>query len=180
MVALRKHLADASADLLVLDVFFPGLEPEADVKQLRRDHPLMAILIVSMLTEKGAIERLLRAGANGFVGKSSEPDSLAKGLNEVMAGDRPVYLPRPGRGRRIASADNPVAALPPRQIQILRLICLGLSNKEIAAELNLSVSTVRHHVSALLQKLKVANRASAASYGVAQGVLASTEHAENG
>jgi len=180
MMALRARLDDGAADLLLLDVFFPGLEPEADVKALRRAYPPMAILMVSMLTERSAVERLLRAGANGFVGKSAPPDSLARGLKEVMAGDRPVYMPSPGRGRRAASGDSPVAALPRRQIQILRLICLGLSNKEIAAELSLSISTVRHHVSALLRRLNVANRASAASYGVAQGVLASTEHAEDG
>ncbi len=180
MSTLRSLLSDAPADLLLLDVYFPGLDPEADVKALRRDFPLMAILVVSMLTERATAERLMRAGANGFVGKSAPPDNLTQGIKDVMAGGRPLYLPQAARGRSIPAAPNPVAALPPRQLEVLQLITLGLSNKEIAIELELSLSTVRGHVSALLQALKVKNRASAASYGVAHNVVNSIEHAKNG
>lgn len=180
MGALRGLLEDAPADLLLLDVFFPGLEPENDIRALRRDHPLTAILLVSMLTDRPVVERLLRAGANGFVSKSASPDRLEAGIRDVMNGGRPLHLPTPVRGRPSAISDNPVLSLPRRQAEVLRMICLGLSNKEIANEIGLSVSTVRGHVSALLQKLKVPNRASAASLGVAHGALTSSDHAEDG
>lgn len=179
MKALRTVLASGPADLLLLDVYFPGLDPEDDLRALRREHPLMAILMVSMLTERSAAERLLRAGANGFVGKSAAPGSLETGLRAVMAGNRPLLLPSAGRGRRATTGDNPVSGLPRRQLEVLQLICLGLSNKEIAKELGLSVSTVRGHVSALLHRLNVPNRASAASYGAAHGALTSAEHTEH-
>lgn len=176
---LKRELAEAPADLLILDIFFPGLEPEQHIRDLRLAHPLMAILIVSMLTERGAVERLIRAGANGFVSKTTAPENMINGLREVMQGERPIYLPPAGRGRPVVSADNPVTALPPRQFEVLRLICLGLSNKEIARELDLSVSTVRAHVSALFQKLDVTNRTAAASFGINHGVLASTHEADH-
>lgn len=179
MKALRATLTAAPADLLLLDVHFPGLDPEDDLRALRREHPLMAILVVSMLTERSAAERLLRAGANGFVGKSAPPGSLEAALTAVMAGERPLLLPSPGRGRRVSSGENPVSRLPRRQLEVLQLICLGLSNKEIAKELGLSVSTVGGHVSALLNRLNVPNRASAASYGAAHGALTSAEHTED-
>ena len=97
--ALKRELATAPADLLVLDVFFPGLEPESDLKEIRAAYPLMAVLVVSMLTERGAVERLMRAGANGFVSKRSPPEFMLKGIREVMEGERPVYLPAAGPGR---------------------------------------------------------------------------------
>lgn len=177
---LKRELSHAPVDLLLLDIFFPGLEPEQHIRELRRAHPLMAILIVSMLTERGAVERLIRAGANGFVSKTIDPEFMVAGLREVMQGERPIYLPPSGRGRPIASADNPVTALPQRQFEVLKLICLGLSNKEIARDLNLSVSTVRAHVSALFQKLDVTNRTAAASFGINHGVLGSGDEADHG
>ncbi|MCA8890864.1 MAG: response regulator transcription factor [Hyphomonas sp.] len=175
---LKRKLAEAPADLLILDIFFPGLEPESDIAELRAKFPLMAILVVSMLTERGAVERLMRVGANGFVSKRSPPESMLKGIREVMEGERPVYLPPAGPGRPCATADNPVRALPPRQSDVLKLICLGLSNKEIAKELDLSVSTVRAHVSALFQKLGVTNRTAAATFGINHGALHSAHKAD--
>lgn len=180
VATMHKLLGEAPADLLLLDVYFPGLHAEDDVRALRRAFPLMAILVVSMLTERATAERLLRAGANGFVCKSAPPEELTGGIRAVMDGGRPLVLPEKGRGRQTASADNPVNALPPRQLEVLRLITLGLSNKEIARELDLSLSTVRGHVSALFQALQVKNRAAAASLGNAHGVVESIKHTQNG
>lgn len=177
--ALFSALDKATADLLVLDVFFPGLEPEAHIKDLRAKYPLMAILVVSMLTERSAVDRLVRAGANGFVAKSARPADIERAFTEVLAGERPIYLPSRGRGRPSGGSDDPIESLPHRQKQVLELICMGLSNKEIARDLGLSVSTVRAHVSALLQKLGVSNRAAAASYGAAHAVLSSPDQAQD-
>ena len=173
-VVLKRMLGQDAFDLLILDVFFPGLDPDADIREIRRAYPTLAILVVSMLTERTAIERLLRSGANGFVSKSAAPDLMSKGVLEVLDGERPIYLPSPGRGRPVRSGDNPVDSLPPRQMEVLRLICIGLSNKEIARELGLSASTVRAHISALFQKLGVSSRAAAASFGAAHGLWQSS------
>lgn len=166
-------------DLLVLDVFFPGLEPEAHIKDLRQKCPLMAILVISMLTERSAVDRLIRAGANGFVSKSTAPDEIEQAFVDVLNGDRPICLPARGRGRPSGGTDDPVDGLPLRQRQVLELICMGLSNKEIARDLDLSVSTVRAHVSALLQKLGVSNRAAAASYCAARIANSTPDQTEN-
>ncbi len=175
---LKKQLDGAPADLLILDIFFPGLDPENDLKFFRATYSLMAILVVSMMSERSAVERLLRAGANGFVCKRCEPELMISSIRDVMDGKRPVCLPQTGPGRPTTSADNPVSGLPPRQKDVLRLICFGLSNKQIARELDLSESTVRAHVSAVFQKLGVTNRTAAATLGVSQGALASPHQAD--
>ena len=105
-LALKAMLAREVFDLLILDVFFPALRPDADIKDFRRAYPTLAILVVSMLTERTAIERLLRSGANGFVSKSGAPELMSKGVLEVLEGERPIYLPSLGRGRR-QSASTP-------------------------------------------------------------------------
>ncbi len=177
---LRQILSKTPADLLLLDIFFPGLEPEADIQILRKQYPLMAILLVSMLSERRAVERLLRAGANGFVSKSAPPECMQQGLAKVMAGERPIYLPVSGYCNIARGDDNLATTLPKRQLEVLRLICKGHSNKEIARELSLSTSTIRAHVSALFQKLGVSNRAAAASFGTVHGVLDSCDGTQNG
>ena len=103
---------------------------------------------------------------------------MLQGIREVMEGERPVYLPSSGPGRPAQSADNPVHALPPRQSDVLKLICLGLSNKEIAKVMDLSVSTVRAHVSALFQNLGVSNRTAAATFGINHGALESAHETD--
>ena len=178
--ALKSILQKDEFDLLILDVFFPGLEPDADVRIFRQTYPTLAILVASMLIERTAIERLLRAGANGFVSKSAAPELMERGILEVMDGERPIYLPAPGRGRPTTTGDNPVDTLPPRQREVLRLICLGMSNKVIARELELSASTIRAHISALFQKLGVSSRAAAASFGASNGLWVSSHEGDEG
>jgi len=168
---LNEALSESVPHLLLLDVFFSGLEPEPGIKELRQAYPWMKILLISMLTKKGAIERLMNAGADGFVSKTAPPGSLQLALADLLNGERPIYLPQT-EDADILPSGNMVDNLPVRQAQVLHYICLGMSNKEMASEMDLSASTVRAHVSALFGKLGVNNRTEAASYGVRYGVLA--------
>lgn len=168
---LQEALTESVPHLLLLDVFFPGLEPETGIRELRENYPWMKILLISMLTKQGAIQRLLNAGADGFVSKTSPPGSLKLALQDLVSGQNPIYLPQEEDHDDLPSG-NMVDNLPTRQAQVLHYICLGMTNKEMAAEMDLSMSTVRAHVSALFAKLGVNNRTEAASYGVRYGVLA--------
>ncbi|GLQ21371.1 LuxR C-terminal-related transcriptional regulator [Algimonas porphyrae] len=167
---LNAALSDSVPQLLLLDVFFAGLEPEPGIRELRQTYPWMKILLISMLTKEGAIERLLNAGADGFVSKTAPPGSLELALRDLLNDKRPIYLPQSDDA--VLPSGNMVENLPTRQAQVLHYICLGMSNKEMAVEMGLSASTVRAHVSALFGKLGVNNRTEAASYGVRYGVLA--------
>lgn len=167
--ALKRNVPN----LLLIDIFFPGMDAEDGIAALHRAHPFMGIMVISMLTKTGAIGRLFRAGADGFVSKTAPSGSLRKALLEVMSGENPVYLPQERENDSpILPKGNMVDSLPPRQAQVFHYVCLGMTNKEIANELELSHSTVRAHVSALFAKLDVSNRTELASYGVRFGVLA--------
>ena len=172
MPAVRRALAEAGEpDLLLLDVCFPGFDIERDLPGLRGALPVTPIAIVSMISDAAAVRRFLALGANGFISKSIAPDGMAEALKAIAEGEQVV---RQSSGPEIAEArppDDLLAALSPRQLEVLQLVCRGLSNKEIARELGLSPFTVRLHVSAMMATLNVSNRAAAAAIGSSRGLV---------
>lgn len=141
-----------------------GLEALAVVRKVA---PQIPTVVVAGAQNPKLIREAIETGASGYIPKSSDPDELEKALNEVIAGD--VYLPP------IAFLNEPGPArepprLTPRKRDVLRGVVRGLSNKQIARELNISDETVKTHMSELYQQLNVHNRTQAvyvvARYGI--------------
>ena len=131
--------------LLILDVFMPGMNSLVEVGEIIRQFPKTKVLICSAIDNPTLIQTLLAFGARGYVSKSMSADNLLDGIETVLKGDH--YTP----SEILAGASN--LHLTERQWEILGMVCMGLTNKEIARRLDLSVSTVKFHVGMVLAEI---------------------------
>ncbi len=157
-------------DLVILDIFFPGFNVKRDFKALRQTLAMTPILTVSMTSNMDDINAILDLGANGFVSKSVKPDVLKQAILDIMQGERVVRLATNTMSGVTDARNRRLEKLSGRQLQVLKAIAKGQSNKEIARTLDISPNTVRIHVSALLKSLGVSTRSAAASFAAARGL----------
>ncbi|SNY92852.1 DNA-binding response regulator, NarL/FixJ family, contains REC and HTH domains [Cohaesibacter sp. ES.047] len=151
-------------DLIITDLIFPGFDYMRDLKRLRRTFSLCPIIAVSMMNDPAEIEQIMDLGVNGFISKSVPSNLVLTAIENVMQGQIEVRISDTALNMDHALPQHvSLDELTPRQIEILKLLRHGLSNKEIARELGLSPFTVRSHVSALMKNLGVSNRAAASA-----------------
>jgi DNA-binding NarL/FixJ family response regulator len=152
--SVLQRLAAGDYDLILLDVFMPGMEGAASARQVADAAPTTPVVAVSALEDPAAIRRLMETGIAGFISKSVDHNRFVAGLRGVLETGTPCIL-------GAAPAPDPALDLSPRQRQIMGLIREGLSNQQIAARLAISEGTVKIHVSAILRNLGASNRTEA-------------------
>ena len=164
--ALELANATPDLDLVLLDIRMPGMPWEEALRQLRVDRPEVPVVILSALVDRSLITTAMRSGARGFIPKTSSSTVMVHAMNLVLSGGH--YIPTlvldedPANGENDGVEHaNAAAALTPRQMDVLRLVARGLSNRDIAHALELSEGTVKLHVTAILKALGVPNRTSA-------------------
>lgn len=172
--------AQLEPDVILMDVRMPVLDGLAATRQILADatpgEPPRVIMLTTFDLDEYVYDAL-RAGASGFLLKHSSPDELAAAVRVVAAGDA---LLAPSITRRLVedfARLRPVlhtvaADLTPRETDVLRLVARGQSNREIAATLVLAEQTVKTHVSRILTKLSLRDRAQAVVYAYESGVVA--------
>src|SRR5450755_1678320 len=128
--------------VIVMDMAMPGLDGVQATREILRNHPETAILILSMYSEENYVRNALDAGARGYLLKEALDVDLAGAVKDLAAGKHVIG---PGVLTGARAPDPDYDKLTPREKQILEMIAKGQSNKEIAALLNLSVNTVSVH-----------------------------------
>jgi DNA-binding NarL/FixJ family response regulator len=158
-------IAAAGPDVVLLDVHMPDGGGRSVLEALRRSHPEIKFLALSVSDAAEDVIGLIRAGARGYVTKTISPEDLADAIRRVADGDA-VFSPRLAGFVLDAFAARPdVPVVDPeldqltnREREVLRLLARGYAYKEIAKELYISIKTVETHVSNVLRKLQMSNR----------------------
>jgi DNA-binding NarL/FixJ family response regulator len=153
-------------DVVLMDLNLPGASGVEGTRQVLEIAPATAVLVVTMVDDDDAVLAALRAGARGYVLKGAPSDEISAAIRTVAAGGAVFGA---GIAQRLAApptAPPQVAAgedeLTPREREVLALLADGMSNKNIARQLDVSLKTVQNHVSRILDKLQAADRTQAA------------------
>lgn len=140
-------------DLLLMDIRMPELDGLATLAQLRSQGWQKPVVLMTTFEEPLALTQGIQLGANACLLKDAELDSFASVLRKVAAGGQ---IPLPAQ-----HSANRLDTFTPRELEVIRELCAGKHNKEIASALGLSSGTVRNYVSSIMEKLGVQNRARA-------------------
>lgn len=150
-------------DLILLDLNMPGMDGFTGLLRLREELPDTPIIVVSASEEPEVIERALACGAAGFIPKSAAKERMCEAVDIVMNGE--IFRPEEilGGAKRVIDPwlEETLGSLTHRQRMVLQLLAKGKSNKQIAYELDVTNTTVKAHMTAILRKLKVTSRTQA-------------------
>lgn len=166
-------------DMVLLDLLMPGMPPFDGLKAVREAAPQIPVVVVSMIEKRQDVFRAIDMGALGYIPKSLMPEEFIRALRQVLNGD--IFLPSALLARSDSAAvgvprplhdevaGERLSALTKRQREVVGLIGRGMTNSEIARQLGLSESTVRLHVSTILDRLDLSNRTQVALLVVKAG-----------
>ena len=164
--ALRKA-RKLKPDVVIMDLMMPGISGAETTRRLLEDNPDAHILVLTTYGTSDALSHALQMGALGAAMKSIPFPELVNAIRTVAAGKRFVAPDI----ERILAANPPIPDLSPRQSEILEAIARGLSNADIAKQLDIGPDMVKAHVNALFQKIGAANRAEAVAIAMRKHLL---------
>ncbi|HVU31967.1 MAG TPA: response regulator transcription factor [Opitutaceae bacterium] len=159
--------AEHQPDVAILDIRMPGKSGTEAAEAIRQVFPNARILMLTAYNGDEDIHRALRAGAAGYILKTSTGDDLIPAIRAVAGGLR--WIPYDVAGR--LAARRQYETLTAREIDVLRLIAKGRANKEIAAALAISENTVKDHLKSILGKLHASARTEAVTAAVQRGII---------
>jgi DNA-binding NarL/FixJ family response regulator len=170
--------AELAPDVVVMDLNLPGISGVEATRMIREVTPSTRVLTLTISADEHDVSEAVLAGASGYLLKDAAPEAIVTGVRAAAAGEA-LLSPKVASDllatlRESASSAGVLEAAPhltDRELDVLRLIASGKDNAEIAAELFISVQTVKNHVSNVLAKLEVENRVQAAVYAVRRRII---------
>ncbi|MCA8955247.1 MAG: response regulator transcription factor [Planctomycetes bacterium] len=164
-------------DIVILDITMPGMSGIDAVAPIKQAAPRARILMASSHIGSQFLKQALQAGADGYVAKSSEPQELRLAIESILRGESYVSpkvasgLVGQIRGQGASAPGSSLDSLTAREREVFQLIAIGKANKEIAAELFLSLGTVKKHRENLQRKLDCHSAAELARLAIREGLL---------
>jgi two-component system NarL family response regulator len=168
-------------EVVLLDLSMPRRNGLELLPELRRTHPAVKVLVVTMHVDRGVADMAFKAGADGFVPKEATARELRAAIAEIMAGERYLSPRVPKRAYRTGgmSRDPALDRLTPRQLEILTLLGEGKTGSEIADALHLSTRTIEFHRAGLRRVLGIATEWGLVRYAIVAGLAARTADGES-
>jgi len=166
-------------DVILMDISMPGVNGLEATQRIKQEIPYVRIVILTVSDEDQNLFEAIKSGAQGYLLKKIEPQTLFQTLRGVLEGEAPLsrvmatkLLAEFARQRRAASEPRtPTATLTEREKEVLGLLAAGKTNKEIAGALGIAENTVKNHLKNILEKLHLENRVQAATFALREGLL---------
>jgi NarL family two-component system response regulator LiaR len=161
-------------DVILMDLVMPEMDGIEAIRQVIARHPEAHILVLTSFSTDDKVFPAIKAGAMGYLLKDSEPGEVVRAIRQVHRGESSLH---PRIARKLMQELSRPQRRPPttdplteREVQVLRLVAQGKSNRQIADALVITVGTVRVHVSSILSKLHLASRTQATLYALRKGL----------
>jgi two-component system, NarL family, invasion response regulator UvrY len=172
-----RHIRERQPDVAVIDLSMPHIDGLEVINRMHPEFPDLAIIVLTMHAENQYVVRAIEAGAMGYITKQSAPEQLVNAIRKVAQGSR--YLTndaaeslalRFSKGRGSGSALDDLST---RELQVLRRLALGNTNREISEAYNISIKTVDTYRFRLLKKLNLRNNAELSRFAIQNGLIES-------
>ena len=164
-------------DVVLMDIYLPGMDGLEAARRIKEAMPSTKIIILTVSEEDQKLFDAIKAGSQGYLLKSVEPEELFRTLRGVLRGEAFVT---PSMAAKILEEftrqvrpqkGTTSAALSPREREVLELLTRGAVNKEIAAALKISENTVKNHLKNIMEKLHLENRVQVVAYALREGLV---------
>ena len=164
-------------DVVLMDIVLPHLDGIEALRVIKETYPATDVIVLSSFIDDQKLKQAIQAGAAGYLMKDIDQEELAAAVHATRRGE--IYL-HPKAARRLAEMMRPGPdeqqepaphILTERELQVLELVTRGLSNQEIAVQLNITLKTVKAHVSSILLKLGLENRVQATLYALRHQIV---------
>jgi DNA-binding NarL/FixJ family response regulator len=169
--AALEALETTAADVMLLDLRMPGLSGVKTIQEIRRAGYLIRIIVLTSFETDEDIYRAIQAGAQGYLLKDTSLKEMIEAIKSVHSGKR--YIPRDIAARLAERMMR--AELTARELEILRLLAKGLTNKQLGKVLSISENTVKNHVNSVIEKLEVSDRTEASTTAIQRGIISADE-----